>query len=57
LPPEQPEAAGLSLSPQTCAPAVPGQIEIVLMRGHRVIVDNGVDTAVLARVLAVLDRP
>jgi len=31
--------------------------EIVLMRGHRVIVDNGVDTAVLARVLAVLDRP
>jgi transposase len=57
LPLEQPEAADLSLSPQACAPAVPGRIEIVLMRGHRVIVDNGVDTAVLARVLAVLERP
>ncbi|KRP85036.1 hypothetical protein AOQ73_39860 [Bradyrhizobium pachyrhizi] len=56
LPPEQPEAADLSLSPQACAPAVPGRIEIVLMRGHRVIVDNGVDAAVLARVLAVLER-
>jgi transposase len=57
LPPEQPEAADLSLSPQACAPTVPGRIEIVLMRGHRVIVDNGVDAAVLARVLAVLERP
>jgi transposase len=55
--PEQPEAADRSLSPQTSAPAVPGRIEIVLMRGHRVIVDNGVDAAVLARVLAVLERP
>jgi transposase len=54
--PEQPEAADLSLSHQACAPAVPSRIEIVLMRGHRVIVDNGVDTAVLARVLAVLER-
>jgi transposase len=57
LPPEQFEAADLSLSPQACAPTVPGRIEIVLMRGHRVIVDNGVDAAVLARVLAVLERP
>lgn len=56
LPPEQPEAADRSLSPQAYAPAVPGRIEIVLMRGHRVIVDNGVDAAVLARVLAVLAR-
>ena len=38
-------------------PAVSGRIEIVLMRGHRVIVDSGVDAAVLARVLAVLERP
>jgi hypothetical protein len=36
--------------------AVSGRIEIVLMRGHRVIVDSGVDAAVLARVLAVLER-
>jgi transposase len=49
LPPEQPEAAHRSLSPQASATVVPGRIEIVLMRGHRVIVDNGVDAAVLAR--------
>ena|SRR5579859_7329351 len=55
--PEQPEAAGRNLSPQTYPTVAPGRIEIMLARGHRVIVDNGVDTAVLARVLAVLDRP
>ncbi|MFB9268091.1 transposase [Bradyrhizobium erythrophlei] len=54
--PEQPEAADRSLSPRACAPAVAGRIEIVLMRGHRVIVDNDVDAAVLARVVAVLER-
>ncbi|NEU94334.1 IS66-like element accessory protein TnpA [Bradyrhizobium uaiense] len=54
--PEQPEAADRDLPPQACVPAVPGRIEIVLMRGHRVIVDNGVDAAVLARVVAVLER-
>src|ERR1700733_15056892 len=53
LPPEQPDP---SLSPQAHASAVSGRIEIVLMRGHRVIVDSGVDAAVLARVLAVLER-
>lgn len=37
--------------------AVSGRIEIVLMRGHRVIVDSGVDAAVLGRVLALLERP
>src|SRR5712664_652400 len=31
-----------------CSIAAPGRMEIVLMRGHRVIVDNGVDAAVLA---------
>lgn len=36
--------------------AAPGRIEIVLTRGRRVIVDNGVDAASLARVLAVLER-
>jgi transposase len=51
--PEQPDP---SLSPQAHALAVSGRIEIVLMRGHRVIVDSGVDAAVLARVLAVLER-
>ena len=55
--PDQFEAADRSLSPQACAAASPGRIEIVVVRGHRVIVDNGVDTAVLARVLAMLERP
>ena len=36
---------------------LPGQIEIVLTCGRRVIVDNGVDSAALARVLAVLEQP
>jgi transposase len=54
LPPEQPDP---SPSPQAHASAESGRIEIVLMRGHRVIVDSGVDAAVLARVLAVLERP
>jgi hypothetical protein len=35
----------------------PGRIEIVLVSGHRVFVDNGVDTAVLSRILTVLERP
>jgi hypothetical protein len=34
-----------------------GSNEIVLVSGHRVVVDNGVDAAVLAGVLAVLERP
>ena len=34
----------------------PGRIEIVLVCGRRVMVDNGVDPAALARVLAVLER-
>ena len=54
LPPEQPDP---SPSQQAHASAVSGRIEIVLMRGHRVIVDSCVDAAVLARVLAVLERP
>ena len=37
--------------------AAPSRIEIVLMGGHRVIVDNSVDAAVLARVIAALERP
>ncbi|HEY4113970.1 MAG TPA: transposase [Rhizomicrobium sp.] len=51
---QQVEAEDLSVSPQAAAR---GRIEIVLLRGHRVLVDNDVDTAVLARVLAVLERP
>ena len=35
---------------------VAGRIEIVLAWGRRVVVDNGVDSAALARVLAVLER-
>lgn len=34
-----------------------GRIEIVLVHGARVIVDNGVDAAALRRVLDVLERP
>ena len=37
--------------------AAPGRIEIVLTCGRRMIVDNGVDPAALAQVLAVLERP
>jgi transposase len=55
--PEQFEAAGRNLSPQTCPTVAPGRIEIVLVSGHRVLVDNGVDTAVLSRILEVLERP
>jgi transposase len=54
--PERLEAAENSPS-SPCPVAAPGRIEIVLTRGHRVIVDTGVDAAALARVLAVLERP
>jgi transposase len=37
-------------------PLAAGRIEIVLGRGQRVIVDNGVDVAALARIIGVLER-
>jgi transposase len=40
-----------------CPVGVASRIEIVLTCGRRVVVDNGVDSAALARVLAVLERP
>jgi transposase len=40
-----------------CPVGVASRIEIVLACGRRVVVDNGVDSAALARVLAVLERP
>ncbi|MCA6110378.1 IS66-like element accessory protein TnpA, partial [Bradyrhizobium cenepequi] len=40
--------------PAPCPAAVPGRIEIVLMCGSRVIVDDGVDATALRRVLDVL---
>ena len=40
----------------SCPVAAPGRMEIMLTRGRCVIVDNGVDAAALARVLAVLER-
>src|ERR1700710_2262079 len=43
-------------SPSTVAIAATGRIEIVLPCGHRIVVDNGIDAAALARVLAVLQR-
>jgi len=50
-------AAAPERSPSsTVAIAAAGRIEIVLPCGHRVVVDNGVDAAALARVLAVLER-
>jgi transposase len=39
-----------------CPSVASGRIEIVLVCGRRVLVDNDVDTAALARVLAVLER-
>jgi len=50
-------AAGQNIATQTCPAVAVGRIEIVRVSGHRVVVDNGVDAAVLARVLAVLERP
>jgi transposase len=50
------EAAANSPS-SPCPAAASGRIEIVLTRGRRVIVDNGVDATALARVLAVVERP
>jgi transposase len=49
--------ADRGLPPQASTTATSGRIEIVLARGHRVIVDNSVDAAALARVVAVLERP
>ncbi len=51
--PDQSAVSDRSLPP----PATSGRIEIVLVGGHRVVVDNSVDAAALARVLAVLERP
>ncbi len=53
--PERLEAGENSRS-SSCSIAAPGRIEIELTCGRRVIVDNGVDSAALARVLAVLER-
>ena len=54
--PERFEAA--ENSPSSSNPiGAPGRIEIVLGCGRRVVVDNGVDSVALARVLAVLERP
>jgi len=53
--PERPAAAENSPS-SLCVVAAPGRIEIVLTRGCRVIVDNGVDAAALARVIDVLEH-
>lgn len=49
--------AGENSASSSCSIAMPGRIEIVLTCGRRVIIDNGVDSAALARVLAVLERP
>lgn len=51
--PEPIEAAESSASGRSVAA---GRIEIMLVCGRRVMVDNGVDAAALARVLAVLER-
>jgi len=40
----------------SCPVAAPCRIEIVLGRGQRVIVDNGVDVVALARVIDVLEQ-
>lgn len=53
--PERLEATE-NLPSSSCPVAAPGRIEIVLTHGRRVIVDNGVDVAALARVIDVLER-
>jgi transposase len=55
--PGQSAAAHRGLPPQASTTTTSGRIEIVLAGGHRVIVDNSVDAAALARVVAVLERP
>jgi transposase len=52
------EAAGPSRSdvPSDIAAPSPGRIEIVLDRSRRVIIDESVSAAALARVISVLDR-
>lgn len=54
--PKRIEAVGLHEPAPPLAAVVPSRIEIALVSGHRVIVDDGVDAAALARVLAVLER-
>ena len=57
-PPSFPECleTGENSPSSPCSIAARGRIEIVLTCGRRMIVDNGVDSAALARVLAVLER-
>jgi transposase len=52
------EAGGPSRSdaPSDIAARSPGRIEIVLGRSRRVIIDESVSTAALARVISVLER-
>ena len=59
------EGSGVEFAPVVIAPEpaalapptlAPGRMEIVLGNGRRVIVDNSVRTAALARVIKVLDR-
>jgi transposase len=51
--PERVTAAEPPGSPM-CLGVAPGRIEIVLRCGHRILIDNGIDAAVLARILAIL---
>jgi transposase len=53
--PDRPEAAE-NLPSSSCAVVAPGRMEIVLTGGRRLIIDNGVDAATLARVIDVLER-
>jgi transposase len=57
-PPSLPEQAMATEPPASpiCPGVAPGRIEIVLRCGHRILVDNGIDAAVLARILAILGR-
>ena len=52
---EQAKAAETQVS-SMCPAVAPGRIEIVLRCWHRILIDNGIDLAVLARILAVLGR-
>jgi transposase len=54
-PSEQVTATEPPASP-TCPGEALGRIEIVLRCGHRILIDNGIDAGVLARILAILRR-
>jgi competence ComEA-like helix-hairpin-helix protein len=55
--PAQPQSVVKSEVPLAPAGASRGRVEIVLANGRHLIVDTGIDVAVLARLIAALEKP